>query len=515
MSLALATNPTDNPGVARHELLTHLRETALSEPVKVGQDETAYTVVVNHPAVAKKIQASYDAAQLEMWKQWLATPLRISVTDRGVVPAAERVTESEKDPTNYDAIWVRDSLWAYLALASSVETENDAIRVITTLWDYFASPRQLERRRLVTARPSLLQGTKGAMNVPHIRFDGNSKRFGDVQVGKSDQPWNHKQNDALGLWLDLTVRAVTETGRFDKKTWTPARLEALARLPTYFKAVKYFEMEDAGSWEEIERTNSSSMGLVISGLERLQILAKDKAPETQAFYKALKKRGLLSEKEIDKLVDQGYERLFKQLDAGGESPLYAVDSPRYRKSDAALLNLIYPARLSRLTSDRQEQVLKLVRPLVGEVGIKRYIGDSYQSGNFWFPEEKQTLAEKTDDSSSASKFAARGKQFLEGTEAQWFFDSWMSIALGSVYETTKKSEYRRSQIEFLNRALGQLTGESRLGADGRPVPGLALPESYNTVVDKGDRFFAPSPITPLNWAKATLRLALKTAATGT
>ena len=34
-----------------------------------------------------------------------------------------------------------------------------------------------------------------------------------------------------------------------------------------------------------------------------------------------------------------------------------------------------------------------------------------------------------------------------------------------------------------------------LGADGKPVPALALPESYNTVVDpsSGARVFAPSP----------------------
>ena len=33
-------------------------------------------------------------------------------------------------------------------------------------------------------------------------------------------------------------------------------------------------MEDAGSWEEIERINTSSIALVVSGLERLQEVNK-------------------------------------------------------------------------------------------------------------------------------------------------------------------------------------------------------------------------------------------------
>ena len=66
----------------------------------------------------------------------------------------------------------------------------------------------------------------------------------------------------------------------------------------------------------------------------------------------------------------------------------------------------------------------------------------------------------------------------------------------------------------MNRAIAQLTGGTKenpmLGADGLPVQANAFPESYNTLVDlkSGEEHFVPSPITPLNWAKATLRLAL-------
>ncbi len=506
-TLAFATNPTENPGTGFPELLSHLRETALSEPVKLGKGDDAYKVFAHHPTVAKKLQSTYDTPQLAEWKGWLTPSLKIAVSERGIVQAAERMTEGKKDPTNYDAVWVRDSLWAYLGLSASAETSEDADRVLVSLWNYFASPKQLERIKSVTANPSKLSGKDGAMNAPHIRFDGKSKTFADVHVGKKPQTWNHKQNDALGLWLDLTVRAVMESDKFNKSDWTASRLDAVAKLPGYFKAVKFYEMEDAGSWEEIERTNTSSMGLVVSALERLQELSANKKKES--FYKALRKHGLLSPKEINTLVELGYQRIRKQLDAGGESPLYPEQSSRHRKSDAALLNLIYPARLTKLSAAHKEKVLAAVQPLVGEVGVKRYLEDSYQSGNFWFPKEKQTLAEKTDDTSSASSFAKRGKQFLNDTEAQWFFDSWMSVAYAALLKETGRPEFRAGQLKHFNRALGQVTGDNRLGADGRPVPGMALPESYNTVVDGTDRFYAPSPITPLNWAKASLRLAIE------
>lgn len=71
----------------------------------------------------------------------------------------------------------------------------------------------------------------------------------------------------------------------------------------------------------------------------------------------------------------------------------------------------------------------------------------------------------------------------------------------------------RSSFVFFNRALGQITGGSTtsrgLAADGRPVSPLALPESYNVIVSGDAQYFVPSPITPLNWAKACLMLALE------
>jgi len=65
----------------------------------------------------------------------------------------------------------------------------------------------------------------------------------------------------------------------------------------------------------------------------------------------------------------------------------------------------------------------------------------------------------------------------------------------------------------LKRALGQLTGSfdggSVLAANGDVLDPLLPPESINTVIMGRRSHWLPSPITPLNWARATLDMALR------
>jgi hypothetical protein len=140
------------------------------------------------------------------------------------------------------------------------------------------------------------------------------------------------------------------------------------------------------------------------------------------------------------------------------------------------------------------------------VGIKRYIGDAYQCEGYWGTQTD--VAEKTRDYSSQDEFVKRASGFSKIREAEWFFDSWFSYCLGEMYRETGDDTYLDEQIHFFNRALGQITDGSPvkpvLGADGNPVPAFEMPESYNVVLGG----YAPSPITPLNWAKASLRIAL-------
>ncbi|HGU2244315.1 TPA: hypothetical protein ACM7IV_005388, partial [Escherichia coli] len=142
-----------------------------------------------------------------------------------------------------------------------------------------------------------------------------------------------------------------------------------------------------------------------------------------------------------------------------------------------------------------------VKKLAGPYGIKRYEKDNYQSANFWFNDIKTD----TDQNSHAK----REKSFIPSTEAEWFFDSWYAKSAAIVYKESRKEEYLNDSVQFMNRSLAQITGENMIGANGRSVPEMALPESYNYIHKSGTLHEAPSPIIPLNWSKASMTLMLK------
>ena len=102
------------------------------------------------------------------------------------------------------------------------------------------------------------------------------------------------------------------------------------------------------------------------------------------------------------------------------------------------------------------------------------------------------------------------------SEAQWFFDSLLVLARLHLASVTGDPVQKQQDIHFaaihLKRAIGQLTGSfgdlPALAADGTSVASLLAPESINTVVVEGTPALLPSPIVPLNWAKAALNMAL-------
>lgn len=511
------------------DLIEHLVDNEEPKEVKIQSEGSAYTVVVANEKVRGLMKAKYAADDLKKIDDLLVKSVAIKINERGFVQAADRELKEASDPTNYNAVWLRDSLWAYLGLNAREENKEDAKRVLRGMLDYVSAEKQLRRFEAIIGTPALVTSPNGSMEVVHIRFDAKSADFQDVKVNGEPQQWNHKQNDALGLLLDLVVRAI-QRGEIETSDLSESNWMALAYMPAYFSRIKFYQMEDAGSWEELERTNTSSISLVVSGLEKLSEALyppkKSKVAVKSEFaakllkvakgIKAVKGQKLatyLTKASLKSSVDLGYKRIFKQLDAGGESPIYKKGDPKLREADAALLNLIYPAQLSRLKLAQKKNILRILTPLIGRVGVKRYLNDSYQAGNFWFLDLTQASGvtdERTADTSSREGFETRNSRFIPATEAQWFFDSWISKCYGLFYKESKLEADRAEQIRFFNRALGQITaGSSKkvMGADGAYVPELSFPESYNTVALHHSQFFVPSPITPLNWAKASYLLA--------
>lgn len=472
-----------------------------------------YHVFIHSDLIKNNIYHYYDYEKIKHLEK-LTSPVRtLSLIEGKTGTFIEAASFEDKDSaseTNYNAIWVRDSLWGYLALQQEKGREQDARKVLLTLWDYMSSPAQITRMRDVIKDPSLIDGPDGQMRAIHIRFDGNSPDFADVYENGHPQPWNHKQNDALGLFLDTLIRAA-DSGKLIRSDWNRgSRMEAVVLLVAYLNRVRFYEMQDSGAWEEEERLNTSSIALVVSGLERLsEILVSQsdkKVPNfTHDLMSTASDMGMeqyLTSSSLGDMILQGYKRIYLQIGLGGESPDYQKNHVKYREADAALLNLIYPATLTRLTTQHKKQVLDIVRPLAGSYGIRRYFNDNYQSANFWFRDIKTDVSEDTTKK--------RIEAFIPGTEAQWFFDSWYSMASALVYKETHDIYNYNQSIQFMNRALAQITGDNMLGANGRSVPAMAIPESYNFIMNEGKVVAVPSPIIPLNWAKSSMSLMFKT-----
>lgn len=485
----------------------HKQASQLVNVLPSFSEDSAYKLIVHSEMAKNLIRDQYGKEEI---KKIIDTTkdvrmLQTIKKDWGTFLQATNFENTDTaDNTHYNAIWVRDSIWGYLAL----KKENNPLskKILLSIWDYFSTQPQQVRFDRIIATPTVIKSKNAQMEVPHIRFDGNSPGFEDVRENGEIQNWNHKQNDALGLFLDNVLNEISE-GEFTQADWLKNnRLEAIIKIIEYFDKTEFYNMADSGAWEENERINTSSVGLVTSALENLSHLAQNKKNSNvilffKDFHKLSNKINInISEQKINKLIEKGYERINKQLNLGGESPDYDKSDERYRTGDAALLNLIYPAKLKLLSVKQKKQILEIVGKLTRDYGIIRYEGDNYQSANFWQNEIKTDVADNS--------HKKRKENFIPSTEAQWFFDSWYSTAALQLYKETNDKYYLGLATKYLNRTLAQITGEHMISADGTTTPSNSLPESYNFIYREGKYIAAPSPIIPLNWAKSSMTIML-------
>jgi hypothetical protein len=463
------------------------------------------------------IEKKFTPALVNQINIRLATYLKVELNAQGFAKAATRALDIEKDDTNYDAIWVRDNVWVYYALLQDPNRRSDARKLLLALWDYYATDAQLARFRQIIANPAL---STDSMAMPHIRFDGNSPTLDDVMVNGKPEVWNHRQIDAHGL-LFIAIGEAINKQLIDLNELTEKRLRVLALYPLFLQRIKFYDYEDAGAWEEIPRKNTSSIALATRSLQvwRKLMYAQNNSPYQKRLKDFLLKQSsdisnVWSEPSLNTLISQGLNTVKIQLRLGGESPSYAPNDIRFRLADAALVVLIQPSPLEGLTEEEMRQVLLIIETLKRPTGILRYTEDSYQGGNYWIksPEVAKDAPTLTGDTSSKEAFMWRLSKLIPDTEAQWFFDSLLVLARLHLAQTTKNPQLRQQDIHaatiHLKRALGQVTGQGLITADGKEIKAWQAPESINTVVIDGRRFYLPSPITPLNWAKAGLSMAL-------
>ncbi|MGA2073967.1 MAG: glycoside hydrolase family 15 protein [Terriglobia bacterium] len=425
--------------------------------------------LINSQQIKAMIRPGYSLEEIRTLSAFLERmgTFAFASLPNGLFPAA--VLDSDESYTAYSDVWVRDNI--HIAHAHyAVGRASTATKTVRALMQYFVK----HRRRFV----DIIEGRSDpaiAMNRPHIRFDGRTL---EEVKGK----WAHAQNDALGYFLWLFSKLVNEGNL------SPAQdeLDTLALFPLYFRAIRYWEDEDSGHWEETRKVSASSIGVVIAGLHEFGKLISI----TQQVCKH--NETAITAEFVESLIKRGEEALGSILPA----ECVQADPSKHRLYDCALLFLIYPLKV--LKGQKADTVLGNVSAhLQGEFGVRRYLGDSY-----WAPDYKNKLSPEQRTADCSDDLSRRDRLLPAlGQEAQWcIFDPIISCVYGMRFRATRLEGTLTKQTEYLNRSLGQITPEGC-----QQAPPFRCPELY--YLEHGR--YVPNDHVPLLWTQANLMLSLK------
>ncbi|HSC45113.1 MAG TPA: glycoside hydrolase family 15 protein [Candidatus Acidoferrum sp.] len=393
--------------------------------------------------------------QVEALREKLAAAktLEVHPNEHGIYAAS--ASQSEDATSGYQNAWLRDNAMVAHARFACGDAES-AMRTARGLTTFLKT--QAEKMERIIAKPKRKEEVQ---ERPHIRFNAKTLK-------ENEESWAHAQNDALGeaLWLRFLLANGGANGA--EFALDAEERELWALFPAYFEAIQYWKDADSGAWEEARKVNSSSIGAVLAGLREMDKHVRE-GNELEGVKKSV----------LAELWKRGQRVLEVQL---------PFEAPPERKTDAALLLLIYP--LNVVNDGRMKELMaSLVRArLMGETGIRRYAGDSYfcQDYDRWFPPEERSA-------DFAQRLAVRDEFLQPGCEAQWcLFDPLLSVIYGQRYEESGHATDLELQLEHANRAIGQLD-------EGRCAELYFLKQGKWTANEH----------TPLAWTQANLAVAME------
>jgi Glycosyl hydrolases family 15 len=421
-------------------------------------------LTVHSDEIKQYVQPKYSLPDLDRLEALLFERgvLSFGPLRTGLYPAAQ-LDEAATSWSGYHYVWVRDNV--FVAHAHYVNGRVDAaVSGVRSLSAFFSKyPFRFD---------DIIAGAvdrKAPMNRPHIRFDGDS-------LSEVPEEWSHAQNDSLGyfVWLFCNLAsagAIPLTGD---------GFGLLEKIIAYFRAIRFWEDEDSGHWEEVRKISASSIGVVVGGLEAMKVML-EATVRRQGFGPARVERNV-------RLLTDLLRRGRKALDAILPAECIQAARQKRRRFDAALLFLVYPigvvgqAMADRIVGD-------VVRHLQGDVGIRRYIGDSY-----WCADYRELFSPQERSGDFSQNMERRDRLLKKGQEAQWcVFDPIISAIYGNRYLLSGTASDLENQIAYFNRSLGQITGA------------LQCPEAY--FIERSE--YVPNDNRPLLWTQANLWLALK------
>ena len=420
-------------------------------------------LIVHSDQITQYVQPKYSLPNLDRLEALLFERgvLSFGALRTGLYPAAQ--LDAATSRSGYHYVWVRDNV--FVAHAHYVNGRVDAaVSVVWSLSAFFS--------KYLFRFDDIIAGAvdrKAPMNRPHIRFDGDS-------LSEVPEEWSHAQNDALGyfVWLFCNLASAGAI------PLTADGFGLLEKTIAYFSAIRFWEDEDSGHWEEVRKISASSIGVVVGGLEAMKAMLE--APVRRQVFGAAR-----IERNVRLLTDL-LRRGRAALDAILPAECVQRAKQKCRRFDAALLFLVYPiGAVGQAMADRI--VGDVVDHLQGDVGIRRYIGDSY-----WCADYRELFSPQERSGDFSQNMERRDRLLKEGQEAQWcVFDPIISAIYGNRYLQSGIASDNENQIAYFNRSISQITST------------LRCPEAYFIE----GREYVPNDNLPLLWTQANLWLALK------
>jgi len=419
--------------------------------------------------LAQRVHACRTAEDFQALLGWLEQAGTFSFPSyrTGLFPAVGRGSLREQT-SGYTHVWVRDNIHVAHALWRTGQTRAPR-RVALQMARYFRAHAG-RFRGIITGKADC----NDPMQRPHIRFNG--KTLYELPVS-----WSHAQNDAMGYFLWFYCLGLNQ-GLIKAKDIDQGLLSLFV---LYFRAIRYWRDQDSGHWEEIRKIAASSIGVVVAGLQQLhQALIAGRIRPTKERY-----LDRVQVTDIQTLIKQGQRALNRILPA----ECMQVHKKKRRLYDAATLFLVYPLQV--VEADTAQRIVRTVtQHLQGEVGIKRYLGDSYWAADF---RARVLGSERT--AHFGTQQDKRDTLHRRGQEAQWcIFDPIVSVIYARQYQRSGHAQDLKQQRRYLERSLAHITD------DRGPYLGLRCPELY--FLEQG--CYVPNDHCPLLWTQGNLLMAL-------
>jgi phosphorylase kinase alpha/beta subunit len=416
-------------------------------------------LTIHNPEIERLIRTDYTREGLDRLETFLTERgvLKFRPLGSGLYPAVQ----TQATASGYQNVWVRDNVFVAYAHAANGRLDV-AVAVVRALSQYFS--KHLFRF------DDIISGAvdrNDPMQRVNVRFDGSS-------LEELPQKWAHAQNDALGYFVWLFCKLAAERAF----SVSGDDLALIERFLGYFQAIRFWQDEDSGHWEETRKVEASSIGVVTGGLNALLTLLRTVSGLSETFGAERIGKNIRLAAELG---ERGKQALDKIL------PAECVQPDKSRRYDAALLFLVFPIGIvDQPVAD--EIVGDVVGHLQGEVGIRRYIGDSY-----WCADYRELLSPQARSGDFSDDMGRRDRLLKPGEEAQWcIFDPIVSAIYGDRYRRSGSASDLEKQTLYFNRSLAQVTDT------------LECPEAYFR--ERGR--YAPNDNVPLLWTEANLWLAL-------